>query len=193
MQKAAIENNIPIITDDAWEYLNKCLTEQKPKKILEIGTAIGYSSSKIALTVDDNAHIISVELDKERYSQAANNIASLGLEHKITLINDDAAAVIAEYERQNIQFDFIFLDGPKGQYLNYLPTLKKILKCGGVLFCDNITFHGYSKNYLTVRKKMRTIATNLFKFEQAIRADSELSTQIIPCGDDAIAICKKVC
>lgn len=195
IKKYAIENDIPIIKDKVWDILNQCIIKNRPEKILEIGTGTGYSASKIIsiantyLTADN--YFTSIEIDTLRYNTAVDNIKALGFYDKAELINDDAGAILGQYVLENRKFDLIFLDGAKGQYINYFSQLIKILEKNGILFCDNLTFHGISAGGANTYHKMRTIAVNLQKFQKAIMNSSELNCCIYPIGDDKAAICTK--
>ncbi|HEY8423468.1 MAG TPA: class I SAM-dependent methyltransferase [Clostridia bacterium] len=190
-------HNIPTISEPAWEQLEKALIKYKPNSILEIGSGSGYSAAKILKAVKsytdlDKIRFTTVEIDPERFELALSNLKALGLYQYAELILDDAAAILGLYVLQNVKFDFIFLDGAKGQYIYYLPNILKILNDGGILFCDNLTFHGYSKNGKNTYHKMRTIAVNLQKFENAIRQNPQLKCEIIETGNDCVAICQKI-
>ncbi|HEY8418985.1 MAG TPA: class I SAM-dependent methyltransferase [Clostridia bacterium] len=191
------QKNIPTISEPAWEQLDKALKIYKPKKILEIGTGSGYSAAKILNSVKSYADLkdinfTTVEIDPERFELARANLKALGLYQYAELILDDAAAILGLYVLQNRKFDFIFLDGAKGQYINYLPNILKILKESGILFCDNLTFHGMSKGGKNTYHKMRTIAVNLLRFEEELKQCSQLKCEIIKTGNDCVAICQKI-
>jgi predicted O-methyltransferase YrrM len=190
-------NNIPTISNPAWEQLDKALKRFRPQRILEIGSGSGYSAAKILNSVKSYADLkeisfTTVEIDSERFELARANLKALGLYRYAELILDDAAAILGLYVLQNRMFDFIFLDGAKGQYINYLPNILKILKDGGILFCDNLTFHGMSKGGKSTYHKMRTIAVNLLRFEEALKQCPQLKCEIIKTGNDCVAICQKI-
>ncbi|HHW89304.1 MAG TPA: methyltransferase domain-containing protein [Clostridiales bacterium] len=190
-------NNIPTISEPAWEQLDKALKKYKPYKILEIGTGSGYSAAKILNSIKSYADLkdisfTTVDIDPERFELALANLKSLGLYQYVELILEDAAALLGLYVLQNRLFDFIFLDGAKGQYINYLPNILKILDKDGILFCDNLSFYGLSKNGKNTYHKMRTIAVNLRKFEKALKKCPQLKCEIIKTGDDYVAICQKI-
>ncbi|HEY8390502.1 MAG TPA: class I SAM-dependent methyltransferase [Clostridia bacterium] len=191
------QRNIPTISEPAWQQLDKALQKYKPYKILEIGTGSGYSAIKILNSVKnyadlENISFTTIEIDAERFEIARANLKAMGLYAHAEMILEDAAAVLGLYVLQNRLFDFIFLDGAKGQYIYYLPNLLKILKDGGVLFCDNLTFHGMSKDGKNTYHKMRTIAVNLQRFERELRNCPQLKCEIIETGNDCVAICQKI-
>lgn len=191
------EHNIPTINDEAWALLEKTIKNHQPKKILEIGTGSGYSAAKILNCVKNYADLdkisfITIEIDPERYELAMDNLKALDLYKNAEMILDDAAAILGLYVLENRSFDLIFLDGAKGQYINYLPQILKILPSGGIMFCDNLSFHGLSKNGKQTYHKMRTIAVNLQRFQKAIVMNPDLKCEIFEAGNDHVAICQKI-
>ena len=168
---------VPIMKDESMSFLSQLCAREKPKRILEIGTYIGYSAS-IMLTACD-ATEITLEKNAENAELARKNLALFG--ERVTVETSDAFLYIA---RDDIgKFDLIFLDGPKAQYINYLPFLKELLNEGGVLVADNVYFHGLVRQAGEVKHKLRTIVVNLRKFIDAICLDEDLESEILNIGD----------
>lgn len=165
----------PIVRDKSIEFLQELIKKYRPKNILEIGTFIGYSAS-VMLEADRDCFVTTIEIDEENAKDAIKNLTDLGFAGRFKVLNCDAYEFLQS--QQNEQFDFIFLDGPKGQYFKYLPFLKKMLKKGGFLLADDILFYGMVKSEEHIEHKHRTIVNNLRKFISAIQNDEELETTI---------------
>lgn len=185
----ANKNYIPVAKDDMLQLLFDYVVEHKPKNILEIGTAIGYSAIVMSKANASSA-ILTVELNVERYNMALQNFNKFAISN-VTAINDDAKNLIEKLEIKNDKFDLIFLDGPKGQYINYLGNLLNILSDNGVIICDNINY----KNLLNIKgvapRKIRTIANNLKKFNETILNDKNLNVELLNVSDGVAKIYKK--
>ncbi len=186
IKSVAKENHIPIIKDDGCDFLIEFCKQQKPKKILEIGTAVGYSGSMMLLNCP-NSVLTTIEINEQSFNMAKNTFLILNLTDRVNQILGDAKNVIKEL---NEKYDLIFLDGPKGQYIFYYEDLKKLLNKGGYILADNVYFHGLVKGPEFVKHKLRTIVVNLRKFILTIQNDNEVETQILDKGD-GIAIIKK--
>lgn len=177
IRQYAKENVVPIMLDNTALFLREKLIDNQPKKVLEIGTAIGYSGILI-LTTLENAELNTVELNRERFNLALNNFKKLGLRSRVQAYCDDAMNHIKKLESANEKFDFIFLDGPKGQQFKYLPILKNLLNKGGIMFVDDIFYH---KNFIQdngfIPHKHRAMVNNLIKFIDNIDADEDFSKE----------------
>lgn len=175
---------VPIMKDESMALLSKFCAENKPKRILEIGTYIGFSASVMLSACDGS--LVTLEKNAENAKLAQKNLSLFGDRAKVILT--DAYDYIV---RQDIEkFDLIFLDGPKGQYINYLPYLKNLLNDGGLLIADNVYFHGLVRQEGTVKHKLRTIVVNLRKFLKAITTDLDFETTIFDVGD-GVSVSKK--
>ena len=168
---------VPIMKDESMSFLSQLCAREKPKRILEIGTYIGYSASVMLSSCD--ATVVTLEKNAENAELARKNLVPFG--ERVTVVTCDAFLYIA---RDDIgKFDLIFLDGPKAQYINYLPFLKELLNEGGVLVADNVYFHGLVRQAGEVKHKLRTIVVNLRKFIDAICLDEDLESEILDIGD----------
>ena len=186
IKSVAKENHIPIIKDDGCDFLIEFCKHNQPKKILEIGTAVGYSGSMMLLNCPDS-NLTTIEINEQSFNIAKNTFSILNLTNRVNQILGDAKNVIKEL---NEKYDLIFLDGSKGQYVFYYEDLKKLLNKGGYILADNVYFHGLVKGSEFVKHKLRTIVVNLRKFIQLVQNDSTVETQILDKGD-GIAIIKK--
>lgn len=180
-------HKVPISLDDTLDFLIKTINDSNSKYILEIGTAIGYSSIAMAENTDC-IRIDSVEIDQSRYLLAKDNVAKHNLLNRISLYNGDALEYI---KNTNKTYDFIFLDGPKGQYINYLPHLMKILKINGIIFADNLYFHGMVTGSIPVSKGCRAMIKGLHRYIDEINSNPNLDTKIYDIGD-GIGISKRI-
>ncbi len=173
------KSNVPISLDDTLVFLCDTINKNNCKEILEIGTAIGFGS--ITMTENTNlSHIDTVEIDENRYKLAVENISNHGLNDKISIFHTDAM----DYLKSNTKkYDFIYLDGPKGQYINYLPYIKKSLNKGGIIVADNLYFHGMVTGKILVSKGCRAMIKGLKKYIDAIVTDDELDSKILDIGD----------
>lgn len=180
-------HKVPISLDDTLDFLIKTINDSNSKYILEIGTAIGYSSIAMAENTDC-IRIDSVEIDQSRYRFAKDNVAKHNLLNRISLYNGDALEYI---KNTNKTYDFIYLDGPKGQYINYLPHLMKILKINGIIFADNLYFHGMVTGSIPVSKGCRAMIKGLHRYIDEINSNPNLDTKIYDIGD-GIGISKRI-
>ena len=163
--------------------LRSLCRENKPKKILEIGTAIGYSAS-IMLNASKSANILTIEKDEQMAKIARQTFLERNSSQRITLIEGDAFDVLNDLK--NEKFDFIFLDGPKGQYFKYLPLLKKMLNLNGFLLADDVLFHGYVKKVGDPGHKHRTIVASLRSFISDLTIDKNFKTTLFDFEDGLI-------
>jgi len=181
----AKENNVPIMLKDGIEYLCNYIKENNIKSILEVGSAIGYSSIKMAL-VSSNIRITTIEKDKNRYDIAVNNINKFNLSDRITILNEDAL-------ESNIKgmFDLIFIDASKGNNINFFNKYKNILNENGVIITDNLSFHGLVEDSSLIKSKnQRGIVNKINTYLEFLENNKEFDTIYILVGDK-ISISKK--
>lgn len=169
--------NIPIIRESERQLLFKTVYENKPKRILEIGTAIGFSALLMA-TANDDAIIDTVEKDTKRFERAKKAIEDANMMERINCISGDADKVISELSGN---YDFVYLDGPKGQYLNHLKKIEKILSEKAVIVADNVLFKGLVKSVEYPPHRYRTIVVRLREYLEYV--NREYSTVIYEEGD----------
>ena len=187
LEEKALKEYIPIISPEVAQLIRLLTEMTKAKRILEIGSAIGYSSILFAGFSED-IKITTIEMDEERASQAEENIRRAGLEKKITLLKGNALSVMDDIEEE---FDMVFVDAAKGQYNNFLPKCLKLLKPGGVLISDNILYRGTVAETGFIPRKHRTIIVNMKEYLKRLSEDEKLTTSIIPIGDGVAVSLKK--
>ncbi|MFY3791018.1 O-methyltransferase [Ureibacillus sp. MALMAid1270] len=187
METFAKENHVPIMQLPAIEVLNQILRIQKPSNILEIGTAIGYSAIRMALTLS-NTKIVTIERDSERVALAREFISRSEVANRITVIEGDALEVDVT---QNTTFDAVFIDAAKGQYMRFFEKFSPLVPSGGVLYIDNMYMHGLSDlNLEDVPRRKRTMIRNLKNFADWIMNHDEYDSTFFPVGD-GLLICMK--
>ena len=178
-------NKVPIIRPQSGKLLQAECQKVAPKTILEIGTAIGYSG--ILMLMACSATLVTIEKNENMFSIAKENFAKFGFSTRVKQILADAADVLKDLDEK---FDFIFLDGPKGQYIKYLPYLEKLLNYGGVLFADDIYFHGLVKADQPISHRSRSMVNNLRLFISALENSNTLESSFLDI-EDGISISKK--
>lgn len=180
--KNALREGVPVIRTDTREYIKHELLIKKPMRLLEIGTAIGYSSLYMSLFLGSGAKIKTIELDEDRFKQACENIRLMGKESVISPVHGDAFDVIKGLESD--MYDMIFLDGPKGQYINYLPELIRVIKNEGIIISDNVLQEGeILESHFAVEKRNRTIHDKMREYLYKLTHEDGLHTAVIPVGD----------
>ena len=181
----ARENHIPVLLDDTAKLLFSKINNQNPKNVLEIGTAIGYSGTLILNA--SNCKLTTIEKDEASFNLAKHHFEKFGLTNRVNQILGDALEELNNLVKLNKKFDFIFLDGPKGQYIKYLPILKQLLNNGGVLFADNVFFKRMIFIEGTIPHRKRTIVVNLRKFLETVKTDNNFyNVEILDVGDGVL-------
>ncbi len=180
MEAFAKENDVPISQPESIRLIEILLKIMGAEKVLEIGTAIGYSAIRMSLASD--AEITTIELSKEMAEIAEKNISRAGLSEKIKVLCGDAKEKLPQIEGEGI-FDLIFVDAAKGQYMEFFPHCMRLLRKGGALISDNILYKGMTAtDELVVRRKI-TIVRRLRAYLEMLRENKELNTAILPIGD----------
>ena len=185
IKQKALEEHIPIIMDDTLEVVAKILTEIKPNKILEIGTAVGYSAICFSEYLQENGKIDTIERDTERVKEARENIKKAEVEEKINIYEGDAVEILPTL---NDEYDVVFIDAAKGKYPFFLNQALRMIKPGGVIFADNILYKGYVMSDYN-KHKQRTAVRNLREYIAEITNNEKLETEILEVGD-GLAISK---
>lgn len=175
----ARQNNVPITKDDTMEFILNYINDNKVKTILEIGTAIGYGCINMAMC-DSVKRIDTVEISLDNYKQALINIANYNMVDRIDAHLMDARLFIDECDKK---FDLIYLDGPKGQYINYLPRLLELLNPNGVIIADNIFFHGMVNGEIPTPASCRSMVNGLRHYVDEVTHHERLTSHIYQIGD----------
>lgn len=178
LEEYAREHNVPIMLPDGIAYLTDYMRQNHVKTILEIGSAIGYSAIKMAL-VDPNVHVTTIERDQERYELACQNIHEFGLEKQITIVKADAFDI-----ELTEQYDLIFIDAAKSQYIKFFEKFKKNLKEDGTIISDNLEFHGlvHTKEKIESRN-VRQLVRKINAYITFLEENKEFTTTFLPIGD----------
>ncbi|ADO76985.1 O-methyltransferase [Halanaerobium praevalens] len=187
LEKECLKNRIPIIDRDAADLLKLQLKIKNPKKILEIGTACGFSTLLLAKYSSAETLITGIELKQARFREAKKNFEKFNYQKKINLKAGDAFDVLM-YLKGN--YDFIFLDAAKGQYFYLFEYLMELLAPGGILISDNVMYQGQVLAEGETRHKIRTMVTNLKKYLKLIMNHPELDSTIVTAGD-GVAISRR--
>lgn len=177
----------PIVRKQTEQLLIDLIKKHKPHNILEIGTFIGYSSA-VMMETDKDCFVTTIEKDKTNFQFAVQNLENLGFKGRFNAVNEDAYEFLLNSQQK---FDFIFLDGPKGQYIKYLPLLKKLLNLGGILMADDVLFYGLVNSNEKIKHKHRSIVNNLRKFLDAIKNDTDFKTVIYD-FEDGVCVGEKI-
>ena len=178
LEEYAKEYNIPIMMEDGIEFLCDYIKKNNIKRILEIGTAIGYSAIKMA-SIDKDIKITTIERDKDRYSLALKNISDFKLEEQINVILDDALNVDL-----SDKYDLIFIDAAKGQYINFFEKFKTNLNNNGVIISDNLSFHGLVEgDWSTLTRNVRGLVRKIKNYKDFLDENKEFKTDYYDVGD----------
>ena len=188
LREYAAVNDVPIVRKETESFLRTLSAMQKPKRILEIGTAIAYSTIVFAQSCE--ADILTVESYEKRIPIARANIKRAGLEHRIRLIEGDAGKVLKELDKS---FDLVFLDAAKAQYIVWLPDILSLMHEGSVLLADNVLQdHTLIESRFAVPRRERTTHERMREFLWQIKHDESLETSVIPLGDGVSLSVKKL-
>lgn len=180
----AIDNYVPIIREKSAKFLYDFVKNNGYKNILEIGTAIGFSGSIIIGAGAEK--LTTIDINSDYLKIAKNTFGKMGFDGCVEIINDDAFVVLKDLIQKGLKFDMIFLDGAKGQYVNYLQMLTKLLGENGVIFADNVLLHGMVESKEKIPHKKRTMVVNLRKYLDVVNSEP-YETELIRL-EDGIAI-----
>lgn len=179
IKEKAVEEHIPIIMDDTLEVVDKILKETKPKKILEIGTAVGYSAICFSEYLQEDGIIDTIERDEEKIAEAKVNIEKVGVAEKINILEGDAVEILPTLTGK---YDMIFIDAAKGKYPFFLKEALRMLEKDGVILADNILYKGYVMSDYN-KHKQRTAVRNLREYIHEVTENPNLETEILEVGD----------
>ena len=179
IKQKALEEHIPIIMDDTLEVIEKELKENPPKRILEIGAAVGYSAMCFSEFLADGGKIDTIERDEERIKEAKINFKNVGVEEKIKLYDGDAVEILPTL---NEKYDMVFIDAAKGKYPFFLKEALRMKNENGIIFADNILYKGYVMSDYN-KHKQRTAVRNLREYIKEVSENPNLETEILEIGD----------
>ena len=183
IEKFALETQVPIIRRSMQSLLKFLLKFTKPKSILEVGTAIGFSALLMSEYAPEDCHITTIEKYEKRIPIAQENFKRAGKEKEITLIPGDATEVLKTLEDP---YDFLFMDAAKGQYIHFLPDILRLLPPGGLLISDNVLQDGdIIESRFAVTRRNRTIHARMREYLYTLTHHDELETVVLPVGDGA--------
>ncbi len=189
IEKEATETYVPIIRKDMQTFLKLLLAMKKPARILEVGTAVGFSAILMAEYGPADARITTIENYEKRIPIAEENFRRAGVSDRITMISGDAAEVLKTLQGP---YDFIFMDAAKGQYIHFLPEILRLLAADGVLVSDNVLQDGdIIESKFAVTRRNRTIHRRMRDYLYALTHSGELVTAVLPVGDGITVSTKK--
>ena len=181
LEKEALAGRVPIIRKEMQSFLKMFLAATRPMKILEVGTAVGYSALLMSRVMPENCRITTIEKYEKRIPIAKRNFERAGKEPCITLLEGDAEEILGTLSGP---YDFIFMDAAKGQYMHWLPQILRLLPSGGVLLSDNVLQDGdIVESRYAVERRNRTIHTRMRDYLYELTHMKEFETSIIPIGD----------
>ena len=186
IKQKALEEHIPIIMDDTLEVVDKILREVNPQRILEIGTAVGYSAMCFSEYLVPEGKIDTIERDEQRIAEAKINIEKVGVADKINIYEGDAVEILPTL---NEKYDVVFIDAAKGKYPFFLKEALRMIKPNGVILADNILYKGYVMSDYN-KHKQRTAVRNLREYIKEVTEDPNFETEILEVGD-GLAISKR--
>ena len=179
IKEKALQNHIPIIMDDTLETINSLLSNMKINRILEIGTAVGYSAICFTKYLTENGKIDTIERDTERVKEAFENIKKAEVEDKINIYEGDAVEILPTL---NEKYDVVFIDAAKGKYPFFLHEATRLINENGIILADNVLYKGYVLSDYN-KHKQRTAVTHLREYLKEVQENPKFDTQILDVGD----------
>ncbi|MCD7957564.1 MAG: O-methyltransferase [Lachnospiraceae bacterium] len=189
LEQRALAEHIPIIRKDMQSLLKVLLALRQPRRILEVGTAVGFSAILMAQNTEADCHITTIENYEKRIAPARENFAKAGMEERITLLYGDALTILPTLKES---YDFVFMDAAKGQYIHFLPEILRLLIPGGVLVSDNVLQDGnIIESHYAVEQRDRTIYKRMREYLYTLKHTDGLLTSIVAVGDGAAVTVKQ--
>lgn len=180
MEKYASENNVPIIEKDSIAFIMKYIKKNNIKSVLEIGSAIGYSTILMASSNQDTV-VTTIERDETRYMECLKNVKKCGMEKKINVVYQDALELNLS---EDLKYDLIFIDAAKGQYIKFFEKYKNFLNPNGTIITDNIKFHGYVGQSNKLDKgNLKSLVEKIEKYIEFLNTNPEFDTKFYDIGD----------
>ena len=175
----ALSRGIPVADDETLNFLLLMLDATQPKRILEIGTAVGLSSVAMLLQCP-SARLTTMELEEDRYLEAKQNFVDFDVVHRVNAHLGDAGEILSMMDGE---FDFVFLDGPKAQYEKYLFDLKRLMKTGAILFADDVLLYGWVSGEEPTPQKRHSIVDKIRSYLDVVTSDKDFITSVLNVGD----------
>ena len=189
LERKALSDEVPIIRPDMQSFLKVLLSVHRPERILEVGTAVGFSAILMAQNTDDTCQITTIEKYEKRIPEARENFRLAGLGNRITLLEGDALEVMG---RLSEPYDMVFMDAAKGQYIHFLPEALRLIRTGGILVSDNVLQDGdIIESHYAVERRNRTIYKRMREYLYVLKHTQGLLTSIVPVGDGAAVTVKQ--
>ena len=181
VERQALSDRVPIVRKEMQGLLRFLLAAQRPRAILEVGTAVGFSTLLMSEYMPDGCRITTIENEEKRIAMARENIRRAGREDRITLLEGDAGEILKDLSGP---FDFIFMDAAKGQYLSFFPEVLRLLCPGGLLVSDNVLQDGdLLESRYAVRRRDRTIHARMREYLYELTHHPDLETAVLPVAD----------
>ena len=189
LEQEAKRDRVPIIRREMQSFLKVLLKLKNPGRILEVGTAVGFSALLMCENTSEETTVTTIEKYEKRIPVAKENFRKAGMEHRIIFLEGDAMDVLKKLEGS---FDFIFMDAAKGQYIHFMPEIMRLLAKGGVLVSDNVLQEGdIIESHFAVERRNRTIYKRMREYLFELKHDDRLLTSIVPIGDGAAVSIRK--
>jgi predicted O-methyltransferase YrrM len=190
MEDQALQETIPVVTPMVGNFLSLLVTMSRAKSILEIGTAIGYSTIWLARAAEmSGGHVTTIDMNKDRLARAVQYFERAGLSKHITALEGDARKILPGLAAT---YDFVFIDAAKGEYLDYLNLINSLIIPGGVLVVDNVLFRGWVVPESNFAPKYDRMVGGLRQFLQKLSQNPDFATTVLPFGD-GVSVSRKLC
>lgn len=189
VEKEALRDEVPIIRQEMGNLLKVLIRTKQPKRILEVGTAVGYSAILMSENMPSDCTITTIEKYDKRIPVAKENFIRAGISDRVTLLEGDATDILKELKEP---YDLIFMDAAKGQYINFFEDIMRLLNEGGLLISDNVLQEGdIVESRFGVTRRNRTIHSRMREYMYVLTHDDRLETSIVPIGDGTALSVKK--
>lgn len=185
LEKTALLEGVPIIRKETQTFLKVLISMKQPKRILEVGTAVGFSALFMSEYMPEGCTITTIEKMQVRLEKAKKNFSNINSGEKITLLEGDALVILGNLAKNEpSSFDFIFMDAAKAQYMNFLPEIMKLLPVGGILVTDNVLQDGtVAESRYSITRRDRTIHSRMREYLYTLTHMEDMETSVVPVGD----------
>lgn len=191
LEASALERNFPIITREVGQFLRFLINLKKPKNILEIGTAIGYSGILMLDSYENIENLITLEIKEDSAKEAEENFKKARVSHKTEILVDNALISLEKLQDRDMKFDFVFIDAAKGHYHEYFDLIEPMLSENAVVVCDNVLYKGMVADDSLIIRRKKTIVKRLREFIDYMMQNKNYESSLIPMGDGLLVIYKK--